>query len=279
MAESSSPEGAREWPWSMVAGKKVPSSYVPERRSSKVRLKEGTGAKSSLHEPDSSSPRPPRPFDTTKTIRSRGRSSSPLRQQDIHARKPPSRTFVPTVFPIEILYQPKLTHARFLLDLRLSSPVFVGGATVEGEVHLVLDGGLARIQRKGQANVAISRMFVTLMGIESCKGKQEIFRALTVEVVDDKTPLPQNMAPKPVGDGSWTVQPSSSILPFRLDLPVMMGPPPYISKKAGIKYMVSSTVEAFVNKRKVLVRQSKDIVVLTVHDRESLASSSSTCGN
>lgn len=266
----------------MVAGKKVPSSFVPERRSSKVRLKEGTGAKSSLHEPDSSSPRPPRPFDTTKhgtTIRSRGRSSSPLRQQDVHARKPPSRTFVPTAFPTEILYQPKLTHARFLLDLRLSSPVFVGGATVEGEVHLVLDGGHARNQRKGQASISISRIFVTLMGVESCKGKQEIFRALTVEVVDEKTPLPHNMAPKPVGDGSWTVQPSSSILPFRLDLPVMMGPPPYTSKKAGIRYMVSTTVEAFVNKRKVVVRQSKDIVVLTVHDRESCASSFSNCGN
>ena len=277
MADSSSPavpQREREWPWSTAAGKKVPSSYVPERRSSKIRLKEGSGVKSS-HGTDFPNPPPPLPHNTTRhgtAVRSRGRSSSPLRLQDSQSRKPPSRTFVPVVFPSELLYEPKLTHARLLLDLRLSSPIFMGGATVEGEIHLVLDGGLARNRRKGQASVSISRVSVTLVGIESCKKKQEIFRALTAEVIDDKNPLPLSMAPEPVGDGSWIIQPSSSILPFRLDLPVMMGPPPYESKKAGIRYMVSTTIEASVSKKKVLIRQSKNIMVLTVHDRKWLAS-------
>ena len=154
----------------------------------------------------------------------------------------------------------------------------MGGATVEGEVHLIIDGGLMRNVRKGHATVSISRIVVTLVGIESCKGKQAIFRALATEVLDEKNPLPLNMGAKSNGIGSWTVQPSSSVILFRLDLPVMMGPPPYESKKAGIRYMVSTTVEASVGKKKLCVRQSKDVVVLTVHDRKCLAPTQTDAG-
>ena len=280
MADSSSasPPENEDWSWSKEAGKKVPPRIVPERRSSKIRLKDGSGsaAKSLLDTDFPFPPPPPLPHDTPKqgtTIRSRGRSSSLLRRPDSHSRNASSRTFIPDVLPTELLYEPKLIHSRLLLDLRLSSPVFMGGATAEGELHLVLDGGISGNKlRKGQSGLSISRISVTVVGIESCRNKQDIFRALTTDLIDDLNPLPLNMGPEPTGDGSWTVIPSSSILPFRLDLPVMMGPPPYEAKKVGIRYLISATIEASAGKKKLSIRQSKEIVVLTVHDRRSLTS-------
>ena len=275
MADSSSSEvqqGDQQWLWSTGTDKKIPSGVVPERRSSKIRLKEGSAVRS-LHETNFPSAPLQLAQDTSNQgtiIRSRGRSSSPLRRRDSHIRKAPPRTYVPKLFPTELLHEPRLTHSRVLLDVRLCSPIFIGGATVEGEVHLVLDGGVSKSKHKGQQVVSINRIWVTVVGIESCKNKEEIFRALTVELLDDFNPLPLSMTPERVGDGSWTVQPSSSILPFRLDLPVMMGPPPYKSKKAGIRYMVSATLEASIGKKKLSVRQSKDVLMLTVHDRKFL---------
>ncbi len=275
MAESSSPEvptpGQQQWSWSTDAGKKVPSSVVPERTSSKLRRKEGSAATSLPTETEFPLPPPPPPHGTPKRgsfIRSRGRSSSPLRRQNSYVTKAPLKTFVPEVLPTELLYEPLVTHSRILMDIRLCSPIFMGGATVEGEVHLVLDGGLLKHKQKSQRPVSVSKICVTVVGIERCRNKQAIFRALKVDLLNEIHPLPLNMIPQRVGDGSWTVQPSSSIVPFRLDLPVTMGPPPYRSKKVGIDYLVSITIEAGIGKKKFHVRQSKEIVILTVHDRK-----------
>lgn len=66
----------------------------------------------------------------------------------------------------------------------------------------------------------------------------------------------------------WDVIPSDSVLPFRLDLPVDMGPPPYQSKKVGISYWLSTLAEFRILGKKQFVRESQEITVLTVHDRE-----------
>ena len=147
----------------------------------------------------------------------------------------------------------------------------MGGATVEGEVHLVLDGGIMKHKQKNQPPVSVNKICVTVVGIERCRNKQAMFRALMVELLNEIHPVPLNMVPHLVGDGSWTVQPSSSILPFRLDLPVMVGPPPFRSRKVGIEYLVSISVEANIGKKKVSIRLSKEIVILTVHDRRCLS--------
>ena len=176
------------------------------------------------------------------------------------------QTFVPEVFPTELLHEPTVTHSRILLDVRLCSPIFMGGATVEGEIHLVPDGGLMR-HKKDQPPVSVSKISATVVGIERCRNKQAVFRALMVELMNEFHPVPLSLIPQRVGNGSWTVQPSSSIVPFRLDLPVMMGPPPYKAKKVGIKYLVSILVEVSIGNKKFYIRQSKEIVILSVHDR------------
>lgn len=51
----------------------------------------------------------------------------------------------------------------------------MGGATVEGKVHIAIDGG-SETKRKSKSALSLSRISVTLVGIEQCQSKQEIFR-------------------------------------------------------------------------------------------------------
>lgn len=209
---------------------------------------------------------------TGTNIPPKGASTSPIRRPNGSTlRKAPSRTFVPAVFPTELLETPILTHSRACLAIRLSSPVFMGGATVEGEVHTTIGGGVLKQRRKAKQPLALSGISVTLAGIERCKGRQEIFRALTSVLIDETHPPPDSMAPSVVIDGSWNVAPSDTVLPFRLDLPVAMGPPPYKSRKVGITYWLSALMEFTINGKIHFVRQSREIMVLTVHNRRSLA--------
>ena len=110
------------------------------------------------------------------------------------------------------------------------------------------------------------------MGIEQCKSKQEIFQALTCDLIDGPHPPPTTMAPGASTsiESTWDVVASESVLPFRLDLPVDMGPPPYESKKVGISYWLSTLAEFKIAGKQHFVRESQEIMVLTVHDRKSI---------
>ena len=69
---------------------------------------------------------------------------------------------------------------------------------------------------------------------------------------------------------TWDVVASELVLPFRLDLPVDMGPPPYESKKAGISYWLSTLAEFKIAGKQHFVCESQEIMDLTVHDRRSI---------
>lgn len=146
----------------------------------------------------------------------------------------------------------------------------MGGATVEGQVHVSIDGGTFETKRKSRSALNLERISVTLIGVERCKGRRDIFRALTTDLIDETHPPPINMAPGPGFGSSWEVVASDTTLPFRLDLPVIMGPPPYTSKKVGIRYWLSALLEFKAGAKRQVVRQSREIMVLTVHDRMSL---------
>ncbi|KAL8709167.1 MAG: hypothetical protein Q9220_006047 [cf. Caloplaca sp. 1 TL-2023] len=90
------------------------------------------------------------------------------------------------------------------------------------------------------------------------------------DLVDEAHPPPVELAPpnQPVSDQLWEVVPSTTLLPFRLDLPVMLGPPPYKLRKNAISYLLSVLVEAKVDRKRVYVRTSEEVIVLTVHDPE-----------
>lgn len=205
-----------------------------------------------------------------KTIPSRGRSMSPIRRPESRAlRKAPSRTFVPSGVLMDILDFPKLSHPRIALDIHLSSSLFVGGATVEGEVCIVVDAAKFSTGSQSRPPILIDRIMVTLVGVERSNGRQWIFRSLATELIDEAHPPPTTMAvvDQLRTEVMWEAVPSRSILPFRLDLPVIVGPPPHETKRVGIYYLLSVTVGANIAEKRVLVRKSQKIAVLTIHDR------------
>lgn len=205
------------------------------------------------------------------TIRSRGKSTSPIRTSRtlLNLRRAPSRTFVPPVTPSDILDFPKVNHPRIAIDKKLSTPTAVGGATVEGEVYISIDGGRPSNRKKACPPISLRRIVVSLVGVEYSGRCQRIFRSLATDLVDNGFPPPSTMlaAGHSASTTLWEVLPSASVLPFRLDLPVIMGPPPYKDKRLGIKYVLSTTVEVSINRKAEFVRKSQEITVLTVHDR------------
>ena len=143
---------------------------------------------------------------------------------------------------------------------------------MEGEIHVGIDGGPFSRRRKSVPGLSLSRISAILVGIERCRGRQDIFRALACDLIDAAHPPPASMALDPGSGFAWDVQPSNSTLPFRLDLPVLMGPPPYKSKKVGISYWVCASAEFEIRGKKHIVRQFREVAVLTVHDRKWRAS-------
>lgn len=245
-------------------------SSIPERRSSK-QTHRGSSVLS-MRSAATNLPLPPHgtPSHGT-TVPARGRSTSPIRRPNVLAlRRAPSRTFAPSVMPTDLLDTPRISHARLNLAVHLSAPVFVGGATVEGEIHVGIDGGPFEARRKSTPGLSLSKITATLVGIERCKGRQDIFRALSSDLIDAAHPPPVSMAPDRGPGSTWDVQPSNSTLPFRLDLPVVIGPPPYKSRKAGIGYWLSASAEFRISGKSHIVRQYREVAVLTVHDRRSL---------
>ncbi|KAL2053580.1 hypothetical protein ABVK25_006233 [Lepraria finkii] len=76
---------------------------------------------------------------TGVTVPPRGGSTSPIRRPNAaNLRRAPPRTIVPSILPP--VDTRRLTHSRDNLALRLYSPTFMGGAIVEGEVHVASDG-------------------------------------------------------------------------------------------------------------------------------------------
>ncbi|MCJ1313237.1 hypothetical protein MMC25_006914 [Agyrium rufum] len=219
-------------------------------------------------------------------VPSNGQSTSPVRSaaQRLNAissdnLQSPSRTFVRPVRPIDLLEAPELSHARISLDIRIAAPLFIGGGTVEGHLVIRIDGGkherrpLSSYRHgnsiKSQA-LSLGRISVDVIGIEMAQGRKHIFRNLAIEIIDEAHPPPSTMMPasRSVAEAFWEVAPSLSVIPFCISLPVKMGPPPYTSKHAVIRYVLSATLAVKIEGKQYHVRRSLPIDVLTPHNPE-----------
>jgi hypothetical protein len=214
------------------------------------------------------------------TIPSHGPSCSPI-------KKPPSkldmlshghgrpykglRTFIRTINPnIDILDYPAHRHPRLVVDLQVGSSLFVGGASINGNIRITVNQ-LERSRHKRQ--LAISRISVDLLGIEEASGgKRAIFINLASELLDSENPPPHGMVDslKQISsvDPFWHLAPSISTLPFSLSLPLDVGPTPFHSKHARIRYMLAATVLIRDQGKQYLVRSSQELSVLSVYDRK-----------
>ncbi|KAF2837967.1 hypothetical protein M501DRAFT_912549, partial [Patellaria atrata CBS 101060] len=219
---------------------------------------------------------PPRGFGYS--IPNRGQSNSPVRHiaerldpiASNGLRRAPSRTFIRTVQPNDILDYPTHRHPRVSAELHLSAGLFVGGGSMEGHVRLVIDD-IDRLRHKRA--LALARISVDLLGIEELsESKRSIFLNLATELVDSENPPPHGMVESlkqisPI-DPFWLMTPSSCVLPFLLSLPLDVGPPPFQSKHAKIRYSLSVTLLIREAGRQYLVRTSQDVAVLSVYDPE-----------
>ena len=259
----------------------LPLSRVPVRKSSRVRLQRRPSQVSKVVGDASKLPPPSR--GAGRTIPTRGNSTSPVRSAarrlnpiSSDMRRIPSRTFVRSVKPMDILDFPELSHPRVSLEVQTPAPLFVGGGTIEGQVRIMIDGNRdTHVSEPGKA-VSIGRISVDVLGVETSYGKSNIYRSLAVELVDEEHAPPSTMiaASRALSEAFWEVRPSDSVLPFRLNLPVNMGPPPYSSKRASIKYILCATIAVKISGKQSFIRRSQQIAVLTVHDRMYLLSNS-----
>lgn len=248
---------------------------LPERKSSR-RLFQAYISRAPGFAGDRPSLIPAPPSDSGQTISSHGHSHpsvaalAKLDSIDLETRRNPSRTFVRSVRPTDILEFPRIHHPRVVIEMRTPTPIFMGGGTVEGELHLTVDSGVGQGCRKSKLTVSLGRISVDVLGVEELSsGKRWIFRTLATELMDQAHPPPSKMVASsvPSADAFWELVPSATRLPFRLNLPVHMGPPPYHSKSARIRYILCTSVLIKIAGEKFQVRESQDISILSVHDR------------
>ncbi|KAL9114888.1 MAG: hypothetical protein Q9227_001131 [Pyrenula ochraceoflavens] len=258
----------------------LPIRNVPERRSSATALHHGTQSAVKDYSSKQSGTR----ASTSNIVPCRGRSISPLRKildrdpvSSITIRRPPSKTLVRTVPPLEILNTPTSCHPRVDMSVILPASLFVGGGTVEG--HIKLDVDTAPLRKTRPVPLFISRLSVDLVGVEeTADGRRWAFLSLASEMIDADHPPPFDLVESlsPLPDTSWPLKPSSVKLPFCLNLPLNVGPPPYNSKQVRIRYVLAATaiiISAGETGKANVVRHSYPIQLLTVHDPEKALAS------
>lgn len=217
------------------------------------------------------------PNNSSNTIFRHGQSQSPLRHivarldpksQDTN-RRIPSRTFVRDPLSKELLEFPLHRHPRIELGLDLSAGIFVGGSSIEGTVQINVDDA-ERIRHRRTLDIA--RISINLLGTEEISGnRRAVFLNLATELIDEQNPPPQNMVdtqePISSADIFWHLMPSTTNLAFNLSLPLNVGPPPFQSKNARIRYTLCVSLLIRDQGRQYIVRTSQDVIVLSVYDR------------
>lgn len=166
---------------------------------------------------------------------------------------------------------PTHRHPRVSVDIQLGAPLFVGGGSLEGNTRIAIED--AERQRHKRA-LAIARISVDLLGVEEMwNAKRDIFMDLGTELIDSENPPPENMVDSikqlsPL-DPFWLLKPSTTTIPFSISLPLDVGPPPFQSKLAQIRYVLCCTLLVRDKGVQYLVRTSQAVSVLSVYDRKS----------
>ena len=261
----------------------LPLREVPERRSSASILAQSIAGSRQGSMQDFPSWKLPPPSASGKTIPGRGRSHSPVRRAvkgdsvtSDTVRTSPSRTFIRTAPPLDILETGATQHPRVDMRLRLPSPLFVGGGTVEGQIQLLIDGGSGR--KNKLKPISISTLSIDVLGLEEINdGRKWVFLSLAAEMFDANHPPPASLVSSQVSTERdrllWSLKPSSAAIPFCINLPLNLGPPPYLSKQAKIRYLLCPTAVVRIGNKKSIIRQVWDIQMLTVHDPEKALAS------
>jgi hypothetical protein len=262
---------------------------VPPRSSSRNRLDAREHSAHRLRQTDSSRPtmtstgplpRQPQWHMAYTVPQNREPSATPIRQAsmkpgDLSLNRCPyafTRTFIRTLDPnTDAVDFPTHRHPRFSAELQVGATTFAGGGSIEGHVRVAV-GDVERSRHKRQ--MAISRISIDLLGVEELSaGKRTVFLNLATELIDSHNPPPRIMVESPNQispmDPFWNLTPSTTSMPFMISLPLDVGPPPFHSKHARIRYILAATTLIREDSKQYLVRSSQDISVISVYDRKS----------
>ncbi|KAK5025527.1 hypothetical protein LTS07_005523 [Exophiala sideris] len=256
----------------------LPHGRIPERRSSasifsRSLAGSAPGSLQELH-----AWKVPELDDTNRIVPDRGRANSPVRRamassaQSSEVFRPShARTFIRTTPPHDILDNGSVRHSRVQLSIRLPSPLFVGGGTVEGQMTIEVDGGGPK--RPKTQPIYISKASVDVIGVEEISdGRRWVFLSLATELFDNDNPPPpalvKSQLPQSSPDLWWEMKTAMASVPFCVNLPLKLGPPPYASKQASIRYLLCPSLQIKVGDKRSIVRQTWNIQMLTVHDPE-----------
>lgn len=211
-------------------------------------------------------------------IPTRVRAESPIRhafeacaQSSEGQRQPPTRTFIRTTTPTDLFDGGETRHSRLEMFLRLQSPLFVGGGTVEGQVELRID--MQSSKKARMQPLLISTLSVDVVGVEEVEDSgRRIFLSLATELFNRQCPPPSvlvvSQTPERGSELYWQAKPATLTIPFCINLPLKLGPPPYSSRKATIRYLLSPSIILKLGEKRFTIRQMWNIQMLTVHDPE-----------
>lgn len=230
---------------------------------------------------------PPPPRGNGSTIPRSKPSQSPLRHvaakfdpvsHDTH-RHVPSRTFIREPLSNELVEFPTHRHPRVELGLDLAAGIFVGGGSIEGTVQITVDEA-ERIRHRRTLDIA--RISIDLLGLEEMVGnRRSVFVNLATELIDEENPPPANMVDRQEQNDAnnpfWHLMPSVTNLPFMMSLPLNVGPPPFHSKNARIRYLICVSLLIRDQGRQYIVRTSEEVTVLSVYDRMDPQTESDQC--
>jgi hypothetical protein len=227
------------------------------------------------------------PDSPVKDVASRIGNPRPARgrgQQRRHgaaaAAVPKTRTLVRTRDPnTDVLEFPAHRHPCLSVALQLGANLFVGGGSIEGHVRVVVADEHAERARRPPRRLAIGRLSVDLLGVEEQLAggggggpKRSVFINLTTEILDADNPPPRGMveSPRQISslDPFWLLAAGATNVPFLLSLPLDVGPPPFQSKHARIRYVLGVTVLMRDQGKQYPVRTSRDVAVISVYDRK-----------
>ena len=151
------------------------------------------------------------------------------------------------------------------------APLFVGGGSIEGHLRVTVDDVESIRLRK---TLSTTRLSVDLLGIEELVAarRKSVFSSLATELFNADNPPPRKMAVRTDAQESkeiqWTLLPSSTLLPFRICLPLDTGPAPFQTRNATIRYLLCATLMIHDATKNYSVRTSQEIIVLSTYDRK-----------
>jgi hypothetical protein len=193
---------------------------------------------------------------------------------------PKTRTLIRMRDPnTDVLEFPAHRHPCLSVALQLGANLFVGGGSIEGRVRVAVADERAERARRPPRRLAVGRMSVDLLGVEEQLAggrgggpRRSVFINLTTDVLDAENPPPRGMveSPRQISplDPFWLLAVGATNVPFLLSLPLDVGPPPFQSKHACIRYVLGVTVLMRDQGKQYLVRTSQDIAVISVYDRK-----------